>query len=212
MNVIEIFSSIEGEGTRQGRLCTFLRLYGCNLRCSYCDTPYSYEGNEYTIMSVEVVTDRIRALGNPLVTITGGEPLLQQTEVFELIALLGNEYDFNIETNGTIVSEERYPNVFYTYDYKCPSSNEEAKMHSNLLGALTHKDVLKFVVGTEEDLVVMKHILDTNEIAAHVYISPIYEHISGETIVDFMKANQLHRATLQLQIHKYIWDPNRRGV
>ena len=118
MNVIEIFSSIEGEGTRAGELCTFIRLAECNLRCSYCDTEYSFTGGKE--MSVEEIMQVVDGYGNYNVTITGGEPLLQ--DLTELLNVM-NKYFVNIETNGSInpvVSYGNYPNVIFTVDYKCP--------------------------------------------------------------------------------------------
>ena len=144
MNVIERFSSIEGEGTRQGFPCSFLRLYDCNLRCVYCDTTYSY-GDEvdFEIQSVEEVADALKEMGNRYITITGGEPLLQAAEVEQLIDILSLEttpfgpYEFNIETNGSIIAPFQRDNVFYTYDYKCPDSSAEESMHPQLCEALT---------------------------------------------------------------------------
>ena len=168
MNVIERFSSIEGEGTRQGFPCSFLRLYDCNLRCVYCDTTYSY-GDEvdFEIQSVEEVADALKEMGNRYITITGGEPLLQAAEVEQLIDILSREttpfgpYEFNIETNGSIIAPFQRDNVFYTYDYKCPDSSAEESMHPHLCEALTDKDVLKFVVSSFGDLQRMKEIVLT---------------------------------------------------
>ena len=150
MNVIERFSSIEGEGTRQGSLCSFLRLYDCNLRCVYCDTTYSYGLDvEYDTQSAAAVAEDLKQMGNRYITITGGEPLLQAGEVEQLIDLLSSEttpfgpYEFNIETNGSIIAPFQRDNVFYTYDYKCPDSGAEESMHPQLCDSLTAKDVLK---------------------------------------------------------------------
>lgn len=212
MNVIEIFSSIEGEGTRQGYLCTFVRLYGCNLRCSYCDTPYSYEGGEYTVIDVKEVAETVRAIGNKYVTITGGEPLLQEPQVIELIKLLGEDYEFNIETNGSVIPTYRAENVFYTVDYKCPTSNEETKMKEEAFLNLHKNDVVKFVVGSIKDLQRTYEFIKTHDIQAHIYLSPSYQEITAREIVEFMKDNNMQDVRVQLQIHKYIWDVNERGV
>ena len=216
MNVIEMFASIDGEGSRQGFLCTFLRLYDCNIRCSYCDTTYSYGPEvDYELLSVLEVTDKIEQLGNHRVTITGGEPLLQEPEVIELIDELtkrNKQYDFNIETNGTIVPSFHRDNVFFTYDYKGPSSLAEDSMNLDIMKAATERDLLKFVVGTPQDLDRMRRVLETYPTKAQAYVSPIWGQIEAVTIVDYMKDYNLQNVRLQLQIHKFIWDPNEKGV
>lgn len=216
MNVIEMFASIDGEGSRQGFLCTFLRLYDCNIRCSYCDTTYSYGPEvDYEQLTVQEVTDKIEQLGNHRVTITGGEPLLQEPEVIELIDELtkrNKQYDFNIETNGTIVPSFHRDNVFLTYDYKGPSSLAEDSMNLDIMKAATERDLLKFVVGTPQDLDRMRRVLETYPTKAQAYVSPIWGQIEAVTIVDYMKDHNLQNVRLQLQIHKFIWDPNEKGV
>ena len=119
MNVIELFASIDGEGTRQGYLATFLRLYDCNLRCTYCDTTYSYGHVPYDICHVAQVATDIIAKGNTRLTVTGGEPLLQEEDLRQLFQLLPADYDINIETNGSRIGtlHEGDDRVFYTYYY-----------------------------------------------------------------------------------------------
>lgn len=219
MNVIERFSSIEGEGTRQGSLCSFLRLYDCNLRCVYCDTTYSY-GDEvdYEVQSVEDVADALRQMGNRYITITGGEPLLQADEVEQLIDVLSREttpfgpYEFNIETNGSIIAPFQRDNVFYTYDYKCPDSSAEESMHPKLCEAMTDKDVLKFVVSSYGDLQRMKEIVLTKKPKGHIFVSPVFGKIDPQEIVAYLLKNNLQQIRLQLQIHKFIWDPDAKDV
>ena len=149
MNVIEIFASIDGEGKRQGCLTTFLRLHDCNIRCSYCDTLYSYgPQSTFESMSIQAVADIIEQLGNHRITITGGEPLLQEQAVIELIDELTKrnpQYDFNIETNGTIVPSFQRENVWFTYDYKMPSSLAEDSMNLDIFKIATAEDIIKFV-------------------------------------------------------------------
>ncbi len=235
MNVIEIFSSIDGEGCRQGFLTTFLRLHDCNIRCSYCDTTYSYGPDSvYTQMSVQEVADTIESLGNHRITITGGEPLLQEREVIALIDELTRRseatescvsahedeiyshdmmpYDFNIETNGTIVPSFQRDNVWFTYDYKTPSSLAEESMNFDMFKVATERDLIKFVVGTVEDLECMCHILETQTTKAHIYVSPVWGRIEAATIIEYMKAHNLQNVKFQLQIHKFIWDPDAKGV
>ena len=230
MNVIEIFSSIDGEGRRQGLLSTFVRLYDCNVRCSYCDTTYSYGVDaDVQHMTVQEVADAIEALGNYNVTITGGEPLLQEDEIAALVEELNarcltreskdNEmrtgarlYQFGIETNGTLVPHMDYDNVFYSFDYKCPSSLVEDQMDMGIFSMMTAKDSLKFVVGTEEDLETMHHIVTKYELPCPAFVQPVWGQIDPVRIVDYLKKYHLDQVRLQLQIHKFIWDPEAKGV
>ena len=247
MNVIEIFASIDGEGSRQGLLTTFLRLHDCNIRCSYCDTTYSYGIDSiFTEMTVAEVADVIESLGNHRITITGGEPLLQEAAVVELIdelnrrkaetmqdntsgqagstciididkfdkrEMLNNSlYDFNIETNGTIVPSFQRENVWFTYDYKTPSSLAEESMNVDIFKAATERDLIKFVVGSPEDLDCMRRIIDQYPTAAQIYVSPVWGQIEAASIIDYMKAYNLQNVRFQLQIHKFVWDPDAKGV
>ena len=247
MNVIEIFASIDGEGSRQGLLTTFLRLHDCNIRCSYCDTTYSYGIDSiFTEMTVAEVADVIESLGNHRITITGGEPLLQEAAVVELIdelnrrkaetmqdntsgqagstciididkfdkrEMLNNSlYDFNIETNGTIIPSFHRDNVWFTYDYKTPSSLAEESMNINIFKVATERDLIKFVVGSPEDLDCMRRIIDQYPTAAQIYVSPVWGQIEAVLIIDYMKAYNLQNVRFQLQIHKFVWDPDTKGV
>lgn len=247
MNVIEIFASIDGEGSRQGLLTTFLRLHDCNIRCSYCDTTYSYGIDSiFTEMTVAEVADVIESLGNHRITITGGEPLLQEAAVVELIdelnrrkaetmqdntsgqagstciididkfdkrEMLNNSlYDFNIETNGTIIPSFHRDNVWFTYDYKTPSSLAEESMNIDIFKVATERDLIKFVVGSPEDLDCMCRIIDQYPTAAQIYVSPVWGQIEAVLIIDYMKAYNLQNVRFQLQIHKFVWDPDTKGV
>ena len=251
MNVIEIFASIDGEGSRQGLLTTFLRLHDCNIRCSYCDTTYSYGiDSVFTEMTVAEVADVIESLGNHRITITGGEPLLQEAAVVELIDELNRRkalkiqdspssqsdltrindvdkdvdkfdkrkipnisyYDFNIETNGTIVPSFQRENVWFAYDYKTPSSLAEESMNIDIFKVATERDLIKFVVGSPEDLDCMRRIIDQYPTAAQIYVSPVWGQIEAVLIIDYMKAYNLQNVRFQLQIHKFVWDPDTKGV
>ena len=247
MNVIEIFASIDGEGSRQGLLITFLRLHDCNIRCSYCDTTYSYGIDSiFTEMTVAEVADVIESLGNHRITITGGEPLLQEAAVVELIdelnrrkaetmqdntsgqagstciididkfdkrEMLNNSlYDFNIETNGTIIPSFHRDNVWFTYDYKTPSYLAEESMNIDIFKVATERDLIKFVVGSPEDLDCMRRIIDQYPTAAQIYVSPVWGQIEAVLIIDYMKAYNLQNVRFQLQIHKFVWDPDTKGV
>ena len=216
MNVIEIFASIDGEGKRQGCLTTFLRLHDCNIRCSYCDTLYSYgPQSTFESMSIQAVADIIEQLGNHRITITGGEPLLQEQAVIELIDELTKrnpQYDFNIETNGTIVPSFQRENVWFTYDYKMPSSLAEDSMNLDIFKMATAEDIIKFVVGSVQDLDRMDEVLKTYPTNGQIFVSPVWGNIEGAMIVGYMKAHNWQNVKFQLQIHKFIWDPDAKGV
>lgn len=207
--VNEIFDSIEGEGKRAGELATFIRLTGCNLRCSYCDTGYAFsEGTQMT------VPDILGHVHYSNVTLTGGEPLCQN--VSDLIDRL-KSHVVNIETNGSIPLQAfaDYSNVFFTIDYKCGSSGMSDKMYLRNFSKLRKRDVLKFVVGSREDLeeavdIYQKH--HVRESGCLVYVSPVFGQIEPSCIVAFMKEKGLQKWRLQLQLHKFIWNPYERGV
>lgn len=221
MQINEIFNSIEGEGIRSGYLATFIRTQGCNLRCIYCDTKYSWdENNGFVDMSINEIIDKCRELGNRRITLTGGEPLLQQDAVKLVEDLTKEGFEVNIETNGAVDLKpliknddiERH-NLIITMDWKSPSSLMRDQMiWSNLL-LLQQQDVLKFVVGSHEDLMDMvQTLLATENVSYSVFVSPIFGQIEGREIVEFMKQYHLEKVRLQLQLHKYVWPPEMRGV
>lgn len=214
MKVNEIFMSIEGEGSRTGYPCTFVRLYGCNLRCSYCDTRYSCEDEEFTEMTIPEILTAVIKLGKQMVTVTGGEPLIHE-DAQQLISALAEEgFWVNIETNGSIditpyVGDER---VFVTMDYKSLSSDMNERMLLNNIGLLRESDVLKFVVGGIADLSDMRWIIASQEIKAMIFVSPVFGEIDGAEIVEYLLKNNLNQCRVQIQLHKIIWAPDRRGV
>ena len=217
--VVEIFESINGEGRRVGQLAIFIRLQKCNLNCSYCDTRWA-NGDDapYTLMSEDEIYDRILKSGIKNITLTGGEPLLHK-DVEILLEKIGNKPNLSleIETNGSIELEKfsklKNPPLF-TMDYKLPSSKMENKMCLDNFKYLTSKDTVKFVVGTIEDLKKAKEIIERYSLIGKcaVYFSPIFNSIDPIEIVKFMKENRLNGVNLQLQIHKFIWDPESKGV
>ena len=233
MQINEIFASIDGEGIRTGYLTTFIRTFGCNLACTYCDTQYACfedpnEEQQYTVMTVEEIIDRCYELGNGRVTLTGGEPLIQRDAPELVAALLENGYEVNIETNGAVdlrpfetkmveilSDDELTNNLIYTLDYKCPSSGMEEQMIMSNIPFLVKGDVLKFVVGTEEDLTAMKRVVDEyvpNPHTYEVFISPVWGDMEGSRIVEFMQENNMQNVRAQVQLHKIFWDPATRGV
>lgn len=213
MQIVEIFKSIDGEGPRVGKLATFVRTYGCPLRCTYCDSHYAIEGNQFTDMSVDAVVTAIEGYGCKNVTLTGGEPLIQK-DAFELVdKLYMKGYSVQIETCGAVdFSQFLYiPNVMITMDWKSHSSGMTDRMKPELLSMLRPYDVLKFVVGSREDLDQMLEV--SKNTSAKIYISPIFGMIKPVEIVDYMLEHNLdERYTAQVQLHKIIWDPNARGV
>ena len=216
MKVIEKFLSINGEGLKSGELAVFIRFQGCNLRCPYCDTKYSYINPKYQELEVEEIIDYIKSTNVCNVTLTGGEPLIQP-DVDKLINELSNlGYRVELETNGSVdISKYVGLNgVSFTLDYKGPSSLMEDKMNLENYKYLGKNDVVKFVCGSDLDLLKAKEIILKYHLNEYTnpFISPMFGEIELEKIVDFMKDNNLNGVRLQLQIHKIIWDKDKRGV
>lgn len=215
--VVEMFESVDGEGSTVGCITTFLRLHGCNLACPYCDTKYSWNGcKEYIEMEMEAILDKLDSYGHKRVTLTGGEPLIQP-HIFELIdTLLGKGYKVNVETNGTVVVPIQYQSnndIIFTIDYKCTSSGMKEKMVEQ--SWLASKNVIKYVVGTEQDLLDMKEeVLAWRSRIGHPqqFVSPVFGQIDPARIVEFVLENKLDEVRVQIQMHKVIWSPEKRGV
>lgn len=223
MRVVEIFRSIDGEGKRAGLPTTFIRLHGCNLHCSYCDTRYGCEGDDFSIMSIPEIISVIKLLGVKSITITGGEPLIHEGIEGLVTTLVRSGYWVNIETNGTINVEkfksclplgvkEIQSNLFFTVDYKCPGSGMNHRMGLTTFKGLTQDDVLKFVVGDENDMDVALGVLDEIQTSANVYFSPVFGKIEPSAIVEYILRHKLYDCKVQLQMHKIIWEPEKRGV
>ena len=216
MQVIEKFVSINGEGLRQGELACFIRFAGCNLRCSYCDTKYSFENPIIVNESVEEIINWVQKQNVKNITLTGGEPLLQK-DIEELIIKLSNlNYLIEIETNGSIDIKRLadIKNVSLTLDYKLPISLMENKMNLDNYKYIDKEDSVKFVCGTEEDLNKALEIMNKYDLinVTNCLISPVFNMIKLERIVEFMIEHNLNGVKYCLQIHKFIWDPNKRGV
>ncbi len=216
MQVIEKFVSINGEGLRQGEPAVFIRFSGCNLRCSYCDTRYSFENPKYQDESIDEIIDYINSTGIKNITLTGGEPLIQK-DILELMTRLSElNYRIEIETNGSIdiYKFKGINNVSFTLDYKLPSSLMEHNMNFDNYKYITKKDSVKFVCGDHTDLLKALEIMNKYDLInkTNCLISPVFGQIKLSDIVDFMLDNKLNDVRLCLQIHKIIWDPNKRGV
>lgn len=210
MLVNEIFYSIEGEGIRAGMPCVFIRLFGCNLNCSYCDTRYSCEGEENKVMSIQEIVDEVEHFKCPNITITGGEPLIHSGINKLLSVLVDIGYKVNVETNGSVVPEIDGP--IYTMDFKTKCSGMSNKMNIEAFKALDETDVVKFVVASIDDLEQALSFVEENNIVANVFVSPVFGKIELIEIAEFLKLHKLYNWRMQLQLHKYIWEPTMRGV
>lgn len=224
MKICELFLSIDGEGIRTGDTAVFIRKTQCNLRCSYCDSAYTFTNDEAADMSVYEIVCKCVEIGKGCkrVTFTGGEPLYcrtpeQEEETVNLItALIACGFEVNVETNGAISLVKWLDvvraNGFFTMDWKSISSGMSKKMIEHNLALLDENDVLKFVVGSTEDLDQMKQLLETHSVKAKCYVSPVFGKIQPVDLVNYVIDNELHNVRVQCQLHKYIWDPDKRGV
>ncbi|MDE6762108.1 MAG: putative 7-carboxy-7-deazaguanine synthase QueE [Oscillospiraceae bacterium] len=217
--IAEMFSSINGEGTHAGQLAFFIRFTGCNLNCSYCDTKWANVPNaKHTEMTADEILSEVKKSGIKNVTVTGGEPLIQPNIIHLLEMLCGDGRYIEIETNGSadvspaLKIKENRPAL--TMDYKLPSSGMESRMLSDNFALLEKNDTVKFVAGSRADLERALEIIREYRLIGKcaVYISPVFGEIEPAEIVDFMLANKLNGVNVQLQMHKFIWDPNAQGV
>ena len=222
MKIVEIFDSIDGEGIRAGQPATFIRLAGCNLRCTYCDTTYALFGEEtpceYTEMTIEEIVSKVNRNYNR-VTLTGGEPLVHKDSVKLIKKLMDIGCEVTIETNGAadITNIPRDDKLFFTIDYKLPSSGMDDKMIWDNFLNLKPCDVIKFVVGRDEDIELMietvKKLRKLYKEMPHIFIGAVYGMYDNSDLVNVILSEPvLSDARLQLQLHKIIWDPNERGV
>ena len=211
LQVNEIFYSIQGESTFTGRPCVFVRLTGCNLRCRWCDTAYAFYDGE--TLTVEQVLERVRAYKCPLVEITGGEPLLQD-EVHSLIdRLLLEGYEVLIETGGSLDVGRLDPRVIKILDLKAPGSGMDRLNNLDNLQYLDQKDQVKFVVADRRDYEWAKQMMAEHALAekAQVLFSPVFGELHPRELAEWILADRLP-VRLQIQLHKYLWDPDQRGV
>lgn len=218
-DVAETFTSINGEGTHAGQLAVFVRFCGCNLRCSFCDTTWANEPDvPHVCQTTEEICAAVDTTGVNNVTLTGGEPLLRDGMAELLTALSQKENRYiEIETNGSVDLAPYIhlsPRIAFTMDYKLPGSGMESHMRPENFSLLRASDTVKFVAGSQEDLQRALDIIQTYDLThrCHVYFSPVFGSIEPAEIVSFMQAHTLNDVTLQLQMHKFIWDPNKRGV
>lgn len=210
MRITEIFHSIQGESSHVGRPCVFVRLTGCNLRCRWCDSEYTFTGGEK--MALDDVLARVRGYGCKLVEITGGEPLAQ-SEAFDLIARLCDEgFEVLIETSGSIDITPVDRRAKIILDVKCPGSGEAAKNRWENLDALRPHDEIKFVIADRADYDFAKRIVaEKNLDRWTVLFSPVWGELDMKSLAEWMLADRV-TARLQTQLHKHIWGAEARGV
>lgn len=213
LRVTEIFRSIQGESTHAGRPCTFVRLTGCPMRCVWCDSEYTFTGGEH--ISIDAVMAQVHAFGCNLVEVTGGEPLAQK-EAFTLIERLCNEgFEVLIETGGYVSTAGLDARAKVILDVKCPASGEEPRNDwSNLDRLRADRDEVKFVIAAESDWHYAKKVIaeyDLQTRAHAVLISPAWGQIDLQQLAGWIAASGLN-VRLQLQLHKYVWGPEMKGV
>ena len=210
LKINEIFYSIQGESSFSGMPCIFIRLTYCNLRCSYCDTEYSfYEGRD---MSINQIIKEIKQYKCNLVEVTGGEPLMQDGCIELMQTLLDNNYNVMLETGGSLPVNKVPKEVIKIIDFKCPSSNMEKKNDWSIIKNLNKNDEVKFVIGNKEDYEwskkkINEHNLNNNTIL----FSPVHDVLSSKTLSEWILNDGL-KVRAQLQLHKYIWDADSKGV
>jgi 7-carboxy-7-deazaguanine synthase len=210
MRVTEIFHSIQGESSHAGRPCAFVRLAGCNLRCRWCDSEYTFTGGDK--MSIDDVMARVRGYGCRLVEITGGEPLAQ-TEAFDLIrALCDEDFEVLIETSGSIDITPVDRRAKIILDVKCPGSGEAGKNRWENLDALRPQDEVKFVIADRADYDFARRIVAEKDLERWtVLFSPVWGELDMKTLAEWMLADRV-AVRLQTQLHKHIWGADAKGV
>ncbi|MGQ7889339.1 7-carboxy-7-deazaguanine synthase QueE [Paenibacillus sp. WC2504] len=219
--MVEIFETVEGEGTRAGFPTVFVRLFGCNLRCTWCDTKYSYPPAEAeNVMTIAEIVSKVTSFRSRHICLTGGEPLLygeKSLALIDALAELEQVDDLHIETNGAIdlamfVERVASPKVRYIMDFKLPDSGEMEQMIVSNFGLLREQDELKFVIGSEHDFRTAVDVLEKYPTKALPMFSPVWETMPPHKLVQHMLEAGLSKVKLNMQLHKIIWDPVMRGV
>lgn len=211
LKINEIFYSIQGEGTRAGLPCVFIRLTYCNLRCTYCDTEYAfYDGKD---MSIDEILSEIKQFDCNLVEITGGEPLIQK-ECFELMTKLCDlDYNVMLETSGSLSIENVDRRVITILDFKCPSSKMVKKNFYENVNFLKPIDEVKFVIGNREDYEWSKELIEKYNLTqkCEVLFSTVFGELEYIELVEWILKDRL-KVRFQTQLHKQIWEPDKKGV
>jgi 7-carboxy-7-deazaguanine synthase len=209
--VNELYASVQGEGTRAGRPCTFVRLTGCGLRCSWCDTEYAFHEGERK--SLDAVVAFVKEQGHPMVQLTGGEPL-EQPGAFELIRRLADEgFEVVIETGGHVDTSEVDPRAVLVLDVKCPGSGMEKRNFWPNFERLRPQDEVKFVVKDRTDFEYALRAVAERKLAKNpLLFSPVHGVLDPKTLAEWLVAARVPGSRLNLQQHKYIWPAAERGV
>lgn len=210
MRITEIFHSIQGESTHAGRPCAFVRLTGCNLRCRWCDSEYTFSGGER--MSIDEIVARVKSYGCNLVEITGGEPLAQAESLDLMKRLCDDGFEVLLETSGSIDIAPVDPRVTIILDIKCPGSGEAEKNRWQNLEHLKPKDEIKFVIADRADYDWARRIVDERSLHRWTLLfSPVWGEIDLKSLAEWMLADRVP-ARLQTQLHKHIWGADVHGV
>jgi len=207
LRITEIFYSIQGEASTSGLPTVFVRLTGCPLRCTYCDTEYAFHGGKKT--QIAQVVEKINAFNCPVVCITGGEPLAQPNVNTLMDILCEQGYQVSLETSGAIDVSKVNPSVIKVIDIKTPSSNESSKNKVENFLYLNEKDVCKFVIGNEDDFDWAKRFIEENLLDnSNIYFSPVTPGMDPKVLAELILRDGLF-VRLQLQLHKYLWGDER---
>jgi 7-carboxy-7-deazaguanine synthase len=212
LRVNEIFYSIQGESSFAGYPCVFVRLTGCNLRCSYCDTQYAYE--EGTDMEIEAILNAVEEFSCPLVEITGGEPLLQSETPALVHRLLERDFRVLVETNGSLDIDLIDARAVRIMDVKCPSSTQHGRNDLQNLKKLSPQDEIKFVIGDQDDYDFAKRILnlipEQPGAGREIHFSPVFGRLAPQDLAAWILEDRLP-IRLNLQLHKILWPEAERG-
>ena len=210
LRITEIFYSLQGESRNVGLPTVFIRLTGCPLRCDYCDTAYAFTGGEW--MEIESIIDEVKKYNTSHITVTGGEPLSQKNCIGLLEQLCNLGYEVTLETSGAVAVDEVDKRVVKVLDIKTPASGEESKNRFENLSFLTADDQIKFVICDENDYLWAKNKIEEYHISDHeIIFSPVLSLLEPEKLAEWIVKDRLN-VRLQIQMHKYIWDPDKRGV
>ena len=212
LNIIEIFASVQGETSFAGLPTAFVRLAACNLRCTWCDTPYSF--GRGTPFNLETIFDRVSAMGCKHVCITGGEPLLQDNVYNLMKRLCDAGYILNVETGGSLSTEFVDPRVHIILDIKCPGSGMHHKNLWKNIDLLRQHDEVKFVILDRADYDYAKEICEKYDLfnkRQQILLSPVHNKLDPKEMVNWILTDRLP-VRLNLQLHKFIWSPETRGV
>jgi 7-carboxy-7-deazaguanine synthase len=211
MRITEIYASVQGETQYAGLPCTLVRTTGCDLRCTYCDSAFSFYGGRE--LTVDEIVAQVAGLGAPLVLLTGGEPMLQRELPALATRLLAEGYRVMIETSGAHALDTLPAEVVRIVDVKTPASGESARMSWEVLDKLRPIDAAKFVLAGEEDYRWASDVIRTRRLSekTEVLLSPVHGRLDPRALVSWMLRDRLP-ARLNLQLHKYIWSPEARGV